>query len=134
MRTRWLGFSLVLLGAAALSSCTTLVAVAINAMESPPRVPLTSGLPWETVKLGAAFDMKVKARFPIGTLVSEMGEELRKEKFVREDWSDLPGSEHFAERYDGGAPGCNLSARVIWKSDANARLSAIRGEYSATCL
>lgn len=72
--------------------------------------------------------------FSIGIAVAAMALELQRENFVRKDWSDRPDQEHCAEHYDGGAPVCNMVARVYWKSDDNDRLAAVRGAYQVTCL
>jgi len=130
---RWLGRSLVLIGAAAVSSCTTLVWVWEKTWTIPP-VPLTVGLPREVVAKSPAFDERVKARFPIGTPMAEVGLELAREKFVRQDWSPTQSGEHYADRYDGGAPVCNFDAFVYWKTDESDRLTEIKGVYRVTCL
>ena len=84
--------------------------------------------------MSAAFDAKVKARFPIDTPMTVMGSELQLEKFVRQDWIDLQGREHYASRYDGGGGVCKNTALIYWKSDENDRLTSVRGEYQVTCL
>ena len=66
--------------------------------------------------------------------MAEVGLELSREKFERLDWSPLKNGEHYAKRYDGGAPVCNLEAWVYWKSDEADRLTDIRGVYQVTCL
>lgn len=129
----WLGRIVVLLGVAAVSSCMTRLWIWNETLTIPP-VSLTNDLPRETVKMSPAFDNRVKARFPVGTSVKTMASELIKERFTREDWSDLPGQEHYARHYDGGAPVCKLLASIYWKSDENDRLTSIRGEYQVTCL
>jgi hypothetical protein len=118
---------------AAMSSGTTRLWVWNETWTIPP-VPLTRDLPREGAAISAAFDTRVKARFPIGTPVAVMALELQREKFIRQDWSGLPGQEHYAEHYDGGAPICNLIARVYWKSDEDDRLTAIRRNYEVTSL
>ena len=131
---RWLDRSLVLPGVAAVSSCMTYVWTWADGWSNPAAVPLTSGLPREFVAKSPAFDATVKARFPIGTPVAAMGLELQQEGFARQDWSDLPGQEHHARRYDGGAPFCNQVAWVYWKADEDDRLTAVRGDYHVGCL
>ena len=128
-----LGRIVVLLSVAAVSSCTTRLLVWNETYTIPP-VPLTNNLPRETAKRSPAFDARVKVRFPVGTPVAAMASELLQEKLTRQDWSDLPGQEHYAQRYDGGAPVCNLLASIYWKSDENDRLTSVRGEYQVTCL
>jgi hypothetical protein len=130
---RWLGRSLVLLGVVALSSCTTRLWVWSQTWTIPP-VPLTSDLPRKTVEMSPAFDARVKARFSVGMPMADVGLELAREGFIRQDWAPLRTGEHFARRYDGGAPTCNLIAWVYWKADEGDRLTAIRGEYQVECL
>ena len=132
----WLGRVATLLSVAAVSSCMTWLWIELKTFDeksNPPPVPLTSDLPREIVKMSPAFDEKVKARFPVGTPIAAMGSELRQQEFMRWDWSDLPGQEHHAVRYDGGGF-CKSVALVYWRSDENDRLTSIRGEYQVTCL
>jgi len=130
---RWLSQLVLLIGVAVVSSCTTLFGV--WSVTSTTRVAaLTKDLPNETVAMRAAFDARVKARFPIQSSVAAMGAELQREQFIRKDWSDLPDQEHYAERDDGGAFGCNLFALIYWKSDKDEQITAIRGDYLVNCL
>jgi hypothetical protein len=128
-----LGRLVVLLGVALVSSCATRVWVWDESLTISP-VPLTRDLPQETAARSPAFDTTVKARFPIGTPESAMGLELQSEHFQRKDWDSRPSQEHVAERYDGGAPVCNLVARIYWRSNEDGRLTAVSGDYTATCL
>ncbi len=123
----------MLLSVAVVSSCATRLWIWGEAWTVAP-APLTDGLPREIAAQSSAFDARVKARFPIGTPMADVGLELAREKFVRQDWIPLMNGEHYAQRYDGGAPICNLVAWIYWKSDENYRLTAIRGLYTATCL
>ncbi len=66
--------------------------------------------------------------------MEDVGRELAREGFVRQDWNSLAGKEHIATRYDGGAPACNYNAWVSWKSDENDQLTEIKGTYQVTCL
>ena len=81
---RWLGRSLVILGVAAVSSCTTQLWV-WNQTWTILLVPLTSDLPRQTVEMSPAFDARVKARFSIGAPMADVGLELAQESFVRQD-------------------------------------------------
>lgn len=130
---RWFGRVTALLIIAALSSCATLLWGWTNSLSVEP-AELTTGLPRELAKTSSAFNERVKARFPVGMPLAEVGAELSREKFVRQDWSSLPSSQHLARRYDGGAPACSHEADVTWQSDNDDRLVWIAGSYAATCL
>ena len=123
----------MLLSVAAVSSCTTRLWGWADAWAVKP-VLLTRELPMQIVEKSPAFDCRVKARFPLGTQMTDVGNELAREGFVRQDWAPLRTGEHYAKRYDGGAPVCDLEAWVYWLSDENDRLTAIRGIYQSTCL
>jgi len=66
--------------------------------------------------------------------MADVAQELTREGFVRRDWNSLAGKEHFASRYDGGAPACGFNAWISWKSDENDLLTEIKGRYQVTCL
>ena len=126
----WFGRSVVLLGVAAVSSCSTWMYTAWTT----PSVPLTMNLPMQTAGKSPAFDARVKERFSVGTPMADVARELMREGFVRRDWNSLVGKEHFAERYDGSAPACAFGAWIVWKSDEQDRLTEIGGTYQVTCL
>lgn len=130
---RWLGRSLILLGVAAISSCTTRFWVWNQTLDIP-RVPLTSGLTGGVEEASRVFDARVKERFSVGTPMAEVGLELQREGFVRQDWGSLPTEQHNARRYDGGGLFCNRVAWVYWKSDDTDRLASINGSYWDVCL
>jgi hypothetical protein len=66
--------------------------------------------------------------------MADVGRERAREGFFRRDWNSLAGKEHFASRYDGGAPVCSYDAWISWKSDETGLLSEIKDTYQVTCL
>ena len=66
--------------------------------------------------------------------MAEIGLELARQNFVRQNRCSATIVEGSAKRYDGGAAACRLDAWVFWKSDGVDRLTAIRGIHHAGCL
>jgi hypothetical protein len=74
-------------------------------------------------------DERVKAMFPIGSSVADMGIELQKEGFSRIDWGSSPGEERRAMRREDRFP-CNIGAYVNWRDDGKGGLAPVRASYS----
>ncbi len=83
------------------------------------------------------FDERVRALFPIGSSVVSMREELQREGFKL---GDTRSNDYMLERQHVGEevarrPGtrfvlCNEAAYVFWRTDAQERLLAVRGQYA----
>jgi hypothetical protein len=91
-----------------------------------PRSLLTTGLYPDWKVNAAQFDVRVRARFPVGTPASMLVKQLEAEGFAP-TWFEANG-EYGAERYEGDFV-CNVAARVYWRVGQNAKLTAIRGIY-----
>jgi hypothetical protein len=103
----------------------------LRSMEKAP-VPLTMGLGGEWAVVSKEFDRRVKAAFPLGSSVSDMGQELSRQGFIRQDWTDwtiISSQEHKAMRREDFIP-CNKAAYVYWRADKEGKLISIRGEYN----
>jgi hypothetical protein len=121
---RWL----VRLGAAVLVAAISVVSTVIYIAAKPtPKGALTANLsgPWDTVS--AEFDQRVKNRFPVGSMESEMGSELHKEGFLRDDWTSLVSSEREATRREDNWV-CRQAAHVYWRGHGDGHVTAIRGK------
>ncbi len=100
---------------------------------SPP-VLLTRNLPAQIAAMPHEFEARLKARFPVGSFVNDMLQELRRENFVVGNLPQAPDQEQYASRQDGGNWTCSFTATVFWNADDKGHLTAIRGDYRATCL
>jgi hypothetical protein len=117
------------LGAAVLGAAISVVSNLIYiAVRPTPQVALTANLSgaWDTVS--AEFDRRIKSRFPVGSAEAEMGNELRREGFSREDWTSSVSSEHEAVRREDNWV-CRQAAHVYWHADADGHVTAIEGRY-----
>lgn len=122
---RWAARLAVCLAVAAVSSWSTWAWMTIRPR---PAVPLTAGLSGKWEDVSNEFDRRVKASFPVGTPVGQMGTELQRQGFSRNDWSSSIEQEHEAtRREDNGI--CNKAADVYWRADGEDRLTAVRGVY-----
>jgi hypothetical protein len=83
---------------------------------------------WHSVS--SEFNARVKKRFPVGSSEADMAEELRREGFLRNDWSyvNAPAAEAEAMRREDGFP-CNQAAYVYWRADISGKLTGIRALY-----
>jgi hypothetical protein len=80
-----------------------------------------------------SFAVRLKQRFPPGSSEQALGEALRAQGFVQNDWGGRTGSQHNAAWSRGGFP-CVTDARVDWTADAQGRLVTIGGLYGYACL
>jgi hypothetical protein len=94
-----------------------------------PKAPLTAGLHGAWADISREFDGRVKRGFPLGMSEEKMGLELQHQGFARRDWSSTDnGQEHIARRSENNLV-CNQAAYVYWRSDAQGRLTSVRGVY-----
>jgi len=123
--TRWALRMAVCLTVAVISSCGTL---AWMANQSQPKPPLTAGLTGEWKAVSMEFDRRVKASFVLGTPIMQMGNELQKQGFSRQDWNSSIEQEHVAMRREDNFA-CRQAAYVHWRADGTGRLVTIKGDY-----
>jgi hypothetical protein len=95
-----------------------------------PNVPLTTRLGGSWDAMSSEFDSRVRTRFPIGSTESDMARELRREGFIRDDWSFVigQGAEAKATRREDRVV-CRQAAYIFWRADHEGRLTSIRGVY-----
>lgn len=93
---------------------------------------LTANLSKLTAEVGSSFNRRVQERFPLALSDAEMGRELEKNGFQRTDWTTVVAEEHRAHRTEFGF--CRHDFDVYWRSDANGRLTSIRGTAFVVCL
>jgi hypothetical protein len=79
---------------------------------------------WKTAS--AQFDSRLRRRFPVGTPIWKLSNELKSQGF-KPTWFAANG-EYEAMR-DEGSFVCNVAARVYWRSADDRTLSTIRGAY-----
>jgi hypothetical protein len=117
MRVASAALVLVLMGIS--SGCST----------SPPKIGRHIGGTW--AEASAAFDARVKARFPIGSSAGALLVELKSQGFiVSQDQTD---ASTFSALYDAPGFPCRLFWRVRWSAD-NAKITAITASYSGVCV
>lgn len=124
----------VLVGVAAVSSCTTWFWGQLNrGFTSDPPVPLTQGLPTLIREIDPAFNRRIQATFPIGSSDKAMGSVLGRQGFTRGDWTTQLDEEHRASREEHRLP-CVTDYQVFWRSDPQGHLLSIRGQAFVSCL
>ena len=77
--------------------------------------------------VSAEFDRRVKASFPVGSLVADMGQVLNAQGFWH-DWSCSTETEHFAGR-DENTWMSKQGAYIQWRADKDGRILEIKGSY-----
>jgi hypothetical protein len=91
-------------------------------------------LPRNFKQANAAFDQRVKTRFPLGSPESNLLAELKREHFKISPVDDRSGRfSHDAIRGGNMGPTCNLQWEILWRS-ADAKIAEIAATYYATCL
>ena len=86
----------------------------------------------------AAFDQRVRARFPLDSAEPDVVAELRREHFRVEpvSWPAKVNPQGFtsvATYTSGYYLACELDWTVLWRTE-NGRISVIQGGYGSTCL
>ena len=100
----------------------------------PPAVPLTAGLAGTWDAMSSELDQRVKASFPVGSLVAGLETQLRQQGFTWRELDAPAGQERVAVRKEDSFP-CAKSAFVFWQADSEGHLTSVGGKYPAgTCL
>jgi hypothetical protein len=114
---------------AAVSIFGTMVWTAFH-QDDARAVPLTAGLQGEWGVISQEFDRRVKSDFALGSSVTAMAAELRRQGFTRQDWGSSIDQEHEAMRREDNLV-CRRAAWLYWRTDGDGNLTAIRGAYRA---
>jgi hypothetical protein len=114
------------LAVSAVSILGTVVWIALRPQYE--EVPLTKGLRGDWSGISTELERRARLKFPIGSSVLSMGEELRREGFSRQDWNTSVDDEHVARRQENDVV-CNKAAYIFWRADDKGRVTAIRGLY-----
>jgi hypothetical protein len=103
-----------------------LAAMAVGAcVQTPP--PIGRGLPD-----AAAFDKRVKARFPVASDESALRAEAKREGFKIETVSRAPDYQFVASRSVSSIP-CRSTWTIWWNAQAG-KIMSIAGDYRLSCL
>ena len=86
---------------------------------------LTRNLPGPFSAASAAFDARVRSRFPPGTAETELVAELSRQGFRPGD--RLGGERQMVRRQDSFI--CNKAARIFWRTDEARKVRGVRGVY-----
>jgi hypothetical protein len=113
------GGIVALFGAIALAGCKDL----------PP--PIGDDLPEGANAASAAFDQRVKARFPAGSDEGVLRAELVRERFVIRTSEDAPPT--FIATYEHSDITCRVDWTIQWREDGG-RIVDIGAKYLPTCL
>ena|ERR1700722_2367821 len=108
-----------LFGAIALVGCT----------DMPP--PLAYDLPEGAYAATAAFDQRVKTRFPVGSDEAILRAELMRERFVIRASGD--SSATIIATYEHADSTCRVDWTIQWREDAG-KIVDIGAKYWPTCL
>ncbi len=96
--------------------------------------PIGTRLPRNFAQANAAFDQRVKTRFPVGSPEGNLLAELKREHFKISPAYDRSGRfSNDAKRGGNMGPTCNLQWEILWSS-ADAKIAEIAATYYATCL
>lgn len=97
-------------------------------LEHPAKVELTANLPgFPEVK--AAFDRRIKERFPTGSSETVLAVTLAHQGFESDEWHNHGINESKAVRTEPGGLICNPSGYVVyWRTDERGRLTSVRGK------
>ena len=108
------------------------VLVGLSGCATPP--PIGARLPRNFEQATAAFDQRVKTRFPVGSPESDLLAELKREKFKIGPVHDRSGRfSNDAIRGGGIGLTCNLQWEILWRS-VDAKIVETAATYYATCL
>ena len=78
---RWLMRFLAIAAVALISSCTTAAYVTLKSLTNSPRSQLTKDLFGGEAAMSVEFDKRIKAHFPVGSYVKDMGQILNDNEF-----------------------------------------------------
>ena len=121
---RWLALGAAMIAGAVVA---LVIAAAIAAVWRPAS-PLTSDLPtargWAAAS--AAFDDRVRHRFPPGTPLYRFASELDAQGFAP-SWYE-PDGDYGAVRHESDFP-CEIVARIVWRPGPAGQVARIRGSY-----
>lgn len=96
---------------------------------APP--PIVYDLPEGAQAATAAFDQRVKARFPAGSDEAPLRAELVRQRFVIRASEDSPPT--FIATYEHGDVSCRADWTIQWREDGG-RIADIGAIYASTCL
>jgi len=96
---------------------------------APPRIG--EGLNGPVREIPAAFDQRMKTRFPVGSDETPLHSELAREKFTITRDKDSPFS--FSASYQSGGIACVYQWTIRW-SVYEGRIADIGGYWGQTCL
>jgi hypothetical protein len=113
-----------------LSSVATAAVIWLNACWAMP--PLTSNLPTDIAEAAREFDRRVQARFPAGSLETDVVRELSSQGFVRSADRGDSSSSHVYSFEKGNFP-CNFVWNIVWKTDGAGLVTMVNGIYFASC-
>lgn len=97
-----------------------------------PRSSFTANLSSNLNVASRQFEARLKRRFPPGTSMSNLTEELQSQGFSP-TWSGDSGG-YRAVRYEGAGSACSHDASVYWRANEGGALVTITGSYGLTCM
>ena len=95
--------------------------------------PIGRDLPTDYGGTNPAFDERLKARYPIGSLATALRGELRKEGFDIVDHDFTDGYQESAE-FSISDLVCKTSWSVYWSADNDEKITLEKGKYRTVCL
>ena len=110
-----------------------LCAVSAIATATMPASALAQGLDPGQPGFTKEFDSRVKERFPVGTTVTELTEELGHQGFA-----PIQGVPHIVQGHEmirhQGNVACDVMVHVGWTADQDDRVATISGWFDWVCL
>jgi hypothetical protein len=97
-----------------------------------PPPPMGRDLPANFNAANPAFDQRIKVDYPVGSSASTLRDELRKEGFTVITYDFTAGFQYSAQ-FSRSDLACKTLWTVFWSTDGD-KITAIKGEYGATCL
>jgi len=101
----------------------------VGCTDMPP--PIVYDLPEGASAATAAFDQRVKTRFPAGSDEAALRDELLREGFVIRASEDSPPI--FVATYERGDSTCRVDWTIQWRADGG-RIAELGAKYTPTCL
>jgi hypothetical protein len=96
-----------------------------------PLPPLATGLPGDTRAASTAFNEAVQQRFPPGSNETDLIAELQKENFTQPS-SDPRSGKRYASFTRRAGLVMEERVTVVWKTDAEGRITEIAGSHGLT--